>query len=554
MGKRAYSSSLMAFTLTLLVGCASTIPEPHQPSDAHISVDDDTGSVGGETDIPDIVQQQAYLPPPVPKPQEQDLERYTVVVNDVPVKELLFALARDASLNIDVDSDIDGYVTLNAVEQTLPQILERISRQSDLRYELQGNNLYISPDEPYFRTYKVDYLNIERDSEGSISIATQISTTGTVDVGDDSSGGGGSSGGNNNSTTTVKNTSKQYFWSTLEENINGIIDADDDSGNSVIVNAESGVVSVKATSRQHLDIQTFLDQVLRNSQRQVLIEATIVEVTLNNRFQSGVDWNAVIGGDVLTLTQNTLTGTSSTLGGPPFFSAVLSADNPEDFGATLKLLKTFGDVKVLSSPKLMALNNQAAVLKVVENEVYFTFDSEISQSNSLAGGQNLQSIESEVHTVPVGLVMSVTPQINENMAVTMNVRPTISSIVAQVPDPGPALIAATSGSNITVPVSEIPQIAVREMESILTVNSGQTAVLGGLMTDDYRRNTNGIPGLGDIPEVGSAFKIRDFQNTKSELIIFLRPVVMRNASLNGDLAPYRQYLRDNVNAPLPIPK
>ncbi|MFK8067352.1 MAG: hypothetical protein AB8D52_03825 [Gammaproteobacteria bacterium] len=539
-----------------VAGCASSIPEPHQPSDGHISVDPKVPDTASD-EIPKIVEQKAFLPPPLPQPVEQDLERYTVVVNDVPVKELLFALARDASLNIDVDSNIEGFVTLNAVEQTLPQILERISRQAKLRYELEGNNLYISPDDPYFRTYKVDYVNISRDTDGEISISTQIANTGTVDV---TSTGAGSNG-QNNSTTAVKSESLNHFWATLANNISGILgessSATSGSGqlgsDSVIVNAESGVINVKATSLQHLDIQTFIDQVLQNAQRQVLIEATIVEVTLNDRFQAGVDWSALIGGNNIIQIGQTLTNAFDATDG--IFQATIQSDTSTtdaDFRATIQLLNTFGDAKVLSSPKLMTLNNQTAVLKVVENEVYFTIDSQISQSTSIAG-QNLQAIESEVHTIPVGLVMAVTPQINENQAVTLNVRPTISRIIARIQDPAPQLIAAQS--NITnFPSSLIPVIAVREMESILKVNSGQVAILGGLMTDNYDRTTNGVPGLEDAPVVGNAFKQRDFQNTKSELIIFLRPVVIHNASLTGDLAPYRRYLHDNVTTPLPVPK
>ena len=138
----------------------------------------------------------------------------------------------------------------------------------------------------------------------------------------------------------------------------------------------------------------------------------------------------------------------------------------------------------------------------------------------------------------------------------MNVRPTISRISSFVDDPGPRLIAqqANGNANDNIFQNRIPVISVREMESILKVNSGQVAVLGGLMQDNYQRDINGVPGIGDVPEVGNAFKHRDFQNTKSELIIFLRPVVMHNASLTGYLAPYRKYLQDNAITPLPVPK
>jgi len=212
----------------------------------------------------------------------------------------------------------------------------------------------------------------------------------------------------------------------------------------------------------------------------------------------------------------------------------------------------------------MTLNNQTGMLKVVNNTVYFTIQAQTSQNQN----NSLTTVESEIHTVPVGFVMAVTPQINENGSVTMNVRPTISRISGFKVDPGPLLVAAQIANNANsdnnpdnnvnasdlVAENKIPEIQVREMESVLKVNSGQVAVLGGLMQDDYQRDTNGVPGLGDLPGVGDAFKLRDYQNTKSELIIFLRPVVMYNPSLYGDLAPYRQYLQDNATTPLPVPR
>ena len=130
-------------------------------------------------------------------------------------------------------------------------------------------------------------------------------------------------------------------------------------------------------------------------------------------------------------------------------------------------------------------------------------------------------------------------------------------MIAATANAANAIAAAAVGAApviIEVPASQIPQIAVREMESILTVISGQTAVLGGLMTDDYRRNTNSVPGIDEIPIAGDAFKQRDFENTKKELVIFLRPTVMRNASLSGDLSNYRHYLQESVTTPLPVPK
>ena len=178
----------------------------------------------------------------------------------------------------------------------------------------------------------------------------------------------------------------------------------------------------------------------------------------------------------------------------------------KDINVVVKLLRNFGDIKVLSSPKIMTLNNQTAVLKVVRNVVYFEVD--VEPAIVLAGGDAAQqvAVDTTAKTVPVGLVMTVTPQINENDAVTLNVRPTISRVSQFVPDPNPELGAIPNN---------VPQIQVQEMESVLQINNGQIAVLGGLMQDTVRQDSNSIPLLSDIPLLGTACSEAATTNTIS---------------------------------------
>jgi general secretion pathway protein D len=512
--------------LLLLGACAQLVPPPRQPSEGHLK--SEPAPPVSAALIPKVVEEVPVLPPPQPQPQG---EKYTVVVNEVPVKELLFAIARDANMNVDVNPGIEGVVTLNAVQQTLPQILERISEQVALRYEIKSGTIVVMPDTPFFRSYKVDYVNLARDTTSTVTVATQIETAGGTDV---TTEAGGSTGGAgiNNSTTTLTSTSNQRFWATLVGNVMAIVGEEPQKttaggdvpvSKSVVANPESGIMTVMATSRQHQQIQKLLDEVLANAERQVLVEATIVEVVLNDRYRSGIDWR-VLSGD-FDVQSSLLSGD---LGTTPFFAFNFFG---EDFTLNLRLLKEFGDVQVLSSPKLMVLNNQSAMLKVVDNQVFFTIDVE---TNTTQGVVNT-TFDTDPHTVPVGLVMSVTPQINENDAVMLNVRPTISRINGFVNDPNPALAVAGV-------VSPIPVIQTREMESLLRVPSGQVAVLGGLMTDALNATTQGIPGLQDLPAVGELFKHRDNQYAKVELVIFMRPTVIRHPSLNGDFRDYNQYL------------
>ncbi len=516
----------------LLTSCAVQPPEPRDTSAAHIG----SSPPPVLAEIPQPVRRLPYLPPPTALPPA---ETYTVVVNDVPVKELLFALARDASVNVDIHPDISGQVTLNAIDQSLPQILDRISRQTGMTYEIQGNSLVVKPDLPYLKSYTVDYVNLQRDTSGTVKIETQVF----------SGVGGGSGEGDNSSSTVVTSESKNHFWATLRTTVRQILAATASLGvtrhveEAVIINPENGILIANATSSEHKQIAAYLNQVLATSARQVLIEATVVEVELNDRYQAGVDWSRIAQEAGFTLSQGLLSAFSpagAAAGAAGFFLQYRNDDLGErTLDLTIRLLKEFGDAKVLSSPKLMVINSQSALMKVVRNIVYFEIDRTPdvrNQDGSITQGTE----ESTAMTVPVGLIMSVTPQIDANDVITLSVRPTISRVFRFVEDP-------------VTPGNQVPEIDTREMESVLKVNSGQIAVLGGLMQDEVTREKDGIPYLTDLESVGDAFSFRDNIFRKTELVIFLRPTVIRTPSVDADLADFRRYLPENLKNAKPVP-
>ncbi|MBF0214076.1 MAG: pilus (MSHA type) biogenesis protein MshL [Magnetococcales bacterium] len=538
-------------------------------------------------------------------------EVYTITVTEMPVRDLLFALARDANKNIDVYPGIQGRVTLSAIDQPLSKILDRVSKQVAIRYEIQDKTIVVTPDLPYLKIYQVDYLGVERELVSTNKISTHLST---------SKGGGISnplSGADNNqSNSTLTTASSSKFWKTITQNIQAILGADggveiqssaetpdmgmgigaasglgggiaaaglpqgggmglmsalpgaapggigaapggrpaDGKSSSrpglVSINTEAGVMSVVATAQQHERIQEYLDSVLENVHRQVLIESTVVEVELSDRFQEGVDWNLIFNrssGVILksafsqseevvksatgsakdVLNYFTLGHTGGPNGNP--------ATDQGPVNATIKLLETFGNAKILSSPKIMALNNQPAVLKVVKNSVFFTLKSSTGNTSSTNGTNNSTGtvasqpvFDTEIHTVPVGLVMTVTPQISKEGIVSLNVRPTISRISRWVADPNPALVAGNLQTNLSKDITNnIPEIEVKEMETMMRVHSGQVAVMGGLMQDAISGATAGLPVLSRLSGgLGSLFGHQDEGVSKSELVIFLRPVVM----------------------------
>jgi general secretion pathway protein D len=570
--------------LLLLAGCVP--PKAFDTSSGHIQRKPEP-SRADASPPPAPVRAAPYTPPPRPAPV---IPTYTVVVNDVSVKELLFSIARDTQYNIDIHPGITGRVSLNAVNEPLPAILDRIARQANLRYVMEGKTVSIMPDSPYLKTYKVNYVNLARNTSSTIGVASQIATPGT---GAGTTGGGTAASGNNSS-TSVTTTSKNDFWALLKDNITNILYATKaeqkkaeeraaiaeanriqvdvrgegplnaarapelarviqqnaaaqpgDSEREVIVNAVAGTVSVFANERQHQLVEEYIEKVTHASQRQVMIEATIVEVTLKDQYRAGINWQSLLSG----VTGWTINTVGSGIGGTnlanqlqPFYAATYTNNDKWDFTATIDLLESFGNTKVLSSPKLMALNNQTALLKVVNNLVYFSLD--VAQGTVTASGIVLpSSVTTTAHTVPVGVVMSVTPQISENGQVTLTVRPTISRKAGDVEDPNPQL--KQGGLNIS---NKVPIIQVREMESLLQVRSGQTVILGGLIQDDVSGTRDGLPGLSRPEGIGAIFGQHERINSQTELVIFLRPLIVSDGAMqDDDLQRFRRLLPANTS-------
>ena len=539
---------VLAAGMTVLMS-ACEAPAPREHSRGHIA---EPAPAAASSRIPAPVRRVPFVPPPAPGAAQ---ETYTVTVNEVPVKELLFALARDASINADVHPSTAGLVTLNAIDQTLDEILDRITRQLDVRYHRRNGVLVIEPDTPVLRSYRIDYVNVARDVRSSSSTATQVAA-----------GGEGQASLGNNSSTDIDSLSSNRFWETITAAVRGIVlgagGRGPDAGRPgsaagaggpegaegperaqgaegvVIPNPETGILLVRATTRRHREIQAYLDDVLASARRQVLIEATIVEVELSDRHQTGVDWSRLASGAGLSVEQSLLAGN---LAAAPFF--LLSyEDGP--LGVTVRLLKEFGEVQVLSSPKLVVLNNQTAVLKAMRNIVYFEVSVETASGTGDSPGT--ARIDTDARTAPEGIMLAVTPHVNDAGEIILNVRPTITRVNRFVNDPQPDLAAAGA-------TNPVPELLVREMESVLRLHSGQVAVLGGLMQDNHQVDTDGLPVLSELDGIGAAFRFRKNRFVKTELVIFIRPRVIRTPSVGEDLRGFRRYLPASIETARPAP-
>lgn len=608
------------------------------------------------TDLPKPVEAPVFLPKPEAA-RKPDV--YSVVVYDVPVREVLFALARDAKLNLDVHPLVAGQVTLNAINQNLQQILDRVAKQVDMRYTLEGNQVSVEPDTPYIKTYRVDYVNVARITNSQANVSTSVdsigsSSTGVVNRSENifwermgknlrdllvstrkvreelrrdretkerkeeekkaelearmrgepsptekrkadaqkereearkdaeaargnsqslaliqqraestASGGGAATGGAAAAPAAAAPGAEQASTKELENDVypgwrEQITDKIPVASQNVFVHPETGTVTVSATAREHEKVQEYLAMVGQGSQRQVLIEATIVEVSLNDQYQAGVDWNLLKRNadgssqdNRLTILQNGNTLNPLT----PFTTltyskAASSILKGADFAATVRLLEQFGKTKILSSPRLMALNNQTAIMKVVEDYVYFTLSVTPGTPTTTTGTTVTPGTPpiytSTRQTVPIGIIMSITPQISEDGEITMNVRPTITSLAGEKQDPAIALnaraVTRVNGDVVEIPPNLVPVLQTREVESVLKLSNGQVAVLGGLIKDELKNKRSGLPGLSRLPfGIGDAFSYRDDVMSKTELVIFMRPQVVREASLDGDLKAFRAY-------------
>ncbi len=592
-----HHSRLLPFSpllLVLLAGCQT--PPRVMPSPQHL----------GQSDSPPAGSIPAPVPLPAPDQATVAAPVYSIIISrPAPVRELLASIAKDARINLDIHPQISGLVTLNAIRQTLPQILDRLARQVSLRWKLEHGTLIVEPDEPYLQEYTLDYVNISRVTKTEIDVNSGLASV-----------GGNNAAASNGSSSRITTESSNGFWTTLQKNIeemlrdkekivvttqNGLpatprlaggkpaagssgsmLDlmaglnpvwqggaatpaipvpastqrTETDPVRNVMVNPETGVLVVRGTQRQQKQVQSYLAQVRNASLRQVMIEATIAEVELTRDYQAGVDWSRIGDGKNWQFASNfSGNGLSQNAGNPvQYFGTVgqvLQGSTTPAFtglyrsgslSAAIRLLEGFGRTRVLSSPKLMALNNQSAILKVVDNVPYFTL--KIKYEPGTTTNPPTTTYESELHSVPVGIVMNITPQIAPDGRVSLNVRPTITNITGFQRDPAVQLVLADKGAS-DPGLGLVPQLQVRELESTLRLQSGEIGVLGGLIQDKVDKDSNGIPLLSQLPVVGALFGLRKESARKTELVVFLKPTLVSQPSLTTDLSALRNALPDS---------
>jgi len=328
------------------------------------------------------------------------------------------------------------------------------------------------------------------------------------------------------------------------------------------LNPSAGIITLFANQRQHQAVGKYLRDVRDALNQQVLIEAKVLEVTLSDQYRAGVDWTAVFGPNNPMRQLNIASNFTRSVVPPEFTGPTLAANWANgcfpvsatcpvatgDLSIAVQLVKEFGVVRTLSSPRLTVLNNQMAQLKVAQNQVFFQLTVNVTDGTATTAAKT--TVNSQIKTIPIGLIMSVMPSVDPvTKRISLSLRPSITRITGYINDPGVAVtIAVAQNSSSAVPnvSSPIPIVEAREMDSLISMESGQTVVMGGLMQENAQITREGIPGLMDIPLLGQAVAENIKQNKVTELVVFIR-ATLANAPgtvADEDIRLYRTFAPD----------
>ena len=479
---------------------------------------------------------QSLLPPLIPSDKTVPLEsRFDINVKKVNAQSLFFGLVKDTPYNMVVHPEVKGVISLNLQNVTVPEVLSVIKDMYGYPIKRNGQMYQILPAGIRTEVFKVNYLNIRRQglsetrvSSGSVSATesnNSSNSSGTNSIDDEKinqSQGGRLVG------THIVTSGHSDFWGELKQNLVMLIGEGDDR--RVIVTPQSGMIIVRALPAEIKVVKEYLLAAELIMKRQVILEAKILEVTLNDDFQSGINWTAIgnpsagksiiasqggatvanAGGQNLIAIPGA-TGIRSANSATGIFGLTLSLN---DFTGIIDLLETQGTVQVLSSPRISTVNNQKAVIKVGTDEFFVT---EVTNNvTSSASGPAVSSPSVELTPFFSGIALDVTPQIGEDDSIVLHVHPTVSEVVEQQR-------SFTVGDQpFQLPLA---QSSIRESDSIIYAQSDQVVVIGGLIQNVSKASNAATPWASKIPVLGNAFKQKDQRSTKRELVILLRPRV-----------------------------
>ncbi len=556
---------LLALALTsTLTGCGveeKGHPAIDQMNDALIKgIATDKAMASGQSNamaVPASVTQSLLPSLAITDVKQQPIaQRFNIQVSNMPAREFFMSLVEGTPYNIIISPEVEGNISLNLKQVTIQQVLDAVHDIYGYRYEYTPYGFEVFTAGIQTRIFTVNYLDVQRYGQSYTEIVSGESGGNSSGSGGNGNGNGGGSnnngnnnnannGGNNNNGTTSNNNAntgpqtntngqqisssistiaQANFWRTLKISLEAIIGKE--NGNSVVLNPAAGIVVVKATPEELNNVARYLDQTQSSMNREVIIDTQVLEVTLSDSFQAGVDWSLLgmhvsgmgtsIPGEAVpnslpaNLVPQSLPGN---LG--PFTQVMSLSGSVGNFSGVIHALSTEGNVQVLSNPRISTMNNQEAVIKVGQNQYYATgFNSDLATST---GSTPVQTQNVNLNPFFSGIALGVTPQIGANNVVTLHVHPMVSTVTA---DPQIFVVNGQT-SSLSLALSKV-----RESDSIVRAKSGEMIILGGMMSNDMEEQNADVPFLGKIPYLGALFRRTNQTAVKTELIILMRPIVV----------------------------
>ena len=490
-------------------------------------------------------------------PPLKETGHFSLNVRDVDLRDIFLLLSQDSGVNIIADQDITGKISIDFANLDLYSALYAITRQLGLTFRMDKGFIRVSKPRLETKTFQFNYITGKRSSSSTMSAAiSQGDNSGGVNAGRSTSinistspsaaqSGGATASSTAQGNVNVTTTGTSDLWKELRRGLEVIIFGDskggsegdssysrgDISGKKLIISESAGIIQVSDLSDNMENIEKFLTDVERCIRKQVLIQAHIIEVTLNDGYRLGIDWELLFRNSTesFSLSQNLMNR-------PP--SGVFVLDYQlnlplKNITALLDAMKDQGQVKVLSSPKVATMNNQKAVIKLTTKEVSWVTNSYLNADGTIVLSYTNPQIDE------VGLFLDVTPQIDDNGLITMQIHPSISDKVRESISP--------DGK------STKPVIDVREVDAMIKVKNGQTILIAGLIKEKIGDTTRSVPILGDIPIIGTLFKRVTQDKTKVELVILLTPYILTDQSIEDIRREHEERLKNTERPFEPVP-
>ncbi|GGF82855.1 pilus (MSHA type) biogenesis protein MshL [Alteromonas lipolytica] len=472
-------------------------------------------------------------------------EKYDIEADGVSVKAFFTGLVADTPYSVAIHPEVSGDISLSLKQVTMEQVMELLGDLYGYDISRKSNVFRVLPAGMRTETLAVNYLLMKRDGSTQTSIisggVSQADSNGSGSSNSSFNNFSGNSAnsnnlgnqfGNNANGTSISTRTETDFWSDLKTSLESMIGSD--GGRAVFVTPQAGLVTIRAMPDEIRDIKRFLKTSEASLQRQVILEARILEVSLDDGYQQGINWSEVVansGGSTEFSFSNTAGSIgnqiSASLGGVTSLSFL-----NKDFSGVISLLSTQGNVQVLSSPRVTAINNQKAVIKVGDDEYFVT---DVSSQNTITS--TTTSVVPNIELTPFfsGIALDVTPQIDESGSVLLHVHPSVIETQEQ------EKVVSLNQEQIVLPLA---QSTIRESDTIIKAASGEIVVIGGLMQTSITDSESKTPLLGDIPLLGELFTNKSQRETKKELIILLKPTVIGSGTWAEQIELSREKMAD----------